>query len=218
VKSPLIFDLDGTLVDSLPGIAASLNRSLTAHGLPGHSDAAIRSFVGNGMLTLIRRAAPTAADPDLLASLARFFKADYEISWPQGTSAYPGISNVLGDFQSSGHPLAVLSNKPHDFTVEMVSRVFPGVCFTMVLGQREAMPHKPDPSGALLIANAFGVAPEHCLVIGDSTIDLETATNAGMKAVAVAWGYHDEARLLAAGASCVAATVGELRDRIAQCL
>lgn len=214
MKSPLIFDLDGTLVDSLPGIAASLNRCLTAHGLPGHSHAAIRSFVGNGMLSLIRRAAPTAADPDLLASLARFFKADYEVSWPQGTTVYPGMLKVLADLQSSGHPLAVLSNKPHDFTVEMVNRVFPGLHFTMVLGQREAMPHKPDPSGALLIANAFGVAPEHCVVIGDSTMDLETATNAGMKAVAVAWGYHDEARLVAAGASRVAATVTELPSRI----
>ena len=216
MKPPLILDLDGTLVDSLPGIAASLNRSLTAHGLLGHSDAAIRSFVGNGMLTLIRRAAPTGADPDLLASLARFFKADYEVSWPRGTTAYPGVPKILSDFQLDGHPLAVLSNKPHDFTVEMVSRVFPGVHFTMVLGQREGMPHKPDPSGALLIANVFGVAPEHCVVIGDSTMDLETATNAGMKAVAVAWGYHDEARLVAAGALRVAATVSELPTLVGQ--
>ncbi len=210
MKSPLIFDLDGTLVDSLPGIAASLNRSLTAHGLPGHSHAAVRSFIGNGMLTLIRRAGPAGADPDLIQSMARYFKADYAVSWQQGTMAYPGMIKVLADFQASGHPMAVLSNKTHDFTVEMVRAVFPGIHFTKVLGQQDGIPHKPDPAGARLIANAFGVAPEHCVLIGDSTMDIETAANAGMKTVAVAWGYHDAARLIAAGAVRVAATVAEL--------
>ena len=210
MKPPLIFDLDGTLVDSLSGIADSLNRSLTAHGLPGHSHAAIRTFIGNGMLTLIQRAAPAGADPELIHSLAKLFKEDYKLSWHHGTFAYPGIPALLADLQASGHPLAVLSNKPHELTVAMVRTVFPEIHFTQVLGQQDAMPHKPDPAGALLIASAFGVDPQDCIVIGDSTMDLETAANAGMTAVAVAWGYHDPARLLAAGAVSVAESVAEL--------
>ena len=91
----LIFDLDGTLVDSLPGIAASLNRTLVAHGLPGHSTAAIRSFVGNGLKTLVLRAAPSSAIPTLHSSIVSLFKRDYELSWHQGTKVYPGIPGMF---------------------------------------------------------------------------------------------------------------------------
>ena len=198
VKPCLIFDLDGTLVDSLPGIAASLNRTLTSHGLPGHADAAIRTFIGNGVNTLVRRAAPTATYPNAAESLVGLFKKDYALSWNQGTQPYPGILHLLGELQKDGFQMAVLSNKPHDFTVEMVRTVFPKCHFAKVLGQRDGIPHKPDPAGALQIANILDAAPEQCTVIGDSTMDLETATNAGMKCIAVTWGYHDRKRLLAA--------------------
>jgi phosphoglycolate phosphatase len=203
VKPSLIFDLDGTLVDSLPGIAASLNRSLTSHGLLGHSHAAVRSFIGNGLQTLIRRAAPTGAAPELLASLIRHFKADYELSWADGTKAYPGIHAMLEELRADGYLLAVLSNKTHDFTVAMTRAEFPQIPFAMVLGQRDGIPHKPDPAGALQIATALATPPENCIIIGDSTMDLETAVNAGMKAIAASWGYHDLARLKEAGAEII---------------
>jgi phosphoglycolate phosphatase len=201
MKSCVIFDLDGTLVDSLSGIAGSLNRSLAAHGLPQHSEAAVRSFVGNGLENLVRRAAPAGADSALIGSLIRAFKEDYELTWAEGTTAYPGIHGLLGELVKSGHPLAVLSNKTHPFTVAMVRAVFPQIHFAMVLGQRDGIPHKPHPAGALQIAGTMGAAPENCVVIGDSTMDLETAANAGMEAIAVSWGYHDRERLLAAGAA-----------------
>jgi phosphoglycolate phosphatase len=201
VKRCLIFDLDGTLVDSLPGIAASLNRTLTAHGLPGHSDAAIRSFVGNGLRTLVQRAAHAGADPALLDSLVAHFKKDYELSWSQGTRVYPGIHNLLDELQQGGFHLAVLSNKSHDFTVAMTRAVFPNIHFAAVLGLRDGIPHKPHPAAALQIAAELDTAPSNCVIIGDSTIDLETAANAAMQAIAVAWGYHDRQRLQAAGAA-----------------
>ncbi len=201
MKPCLIFDLDGTLVDSLPGIAASLNRTLTAHGLPGHSDAAIRSFVGNGARTLIQRAASAAVNPTVQDSLVALFKQDYELSWTSGTKAYPAITNLLDELQRSGYQLAALSNKMHDFTVAMVGAVFPLIHFGKVLGQQEGIPHKPHPNGALQIATTFGAAPADCVIIGDSAVDLETAANAGMQAIAVTWGYHDRDRLLAAGAT-----------------
>lgn len=200
MKPCLIFDLDGTLVDSLPGIAASLNRCLELHGLPAHSHAAVRGFVGNGLHMLVRRAAPAGSDAALIDSLVALFKKDYDQSWKSGTQAYPGITNLLNDLQRAGYPMAVLSNKTHDFTIAMVAGVFPNIHFGKVLGQREGTPQKPHPAGAFLIAETLGFKPEHCVFIGDSTVDLETARNAEMPAVAVLWGYHDRAKLLAAGA------------------
>jgi phosphoglycolate phosphatase len=196
----LIFDLDGTLVDSLPGIAASLNRTLSAHGLPGHSDAMIRSFIGNGLSNLIMRAAPQGADPSLIKSLLGLYRKDYELSWASGTIVYPGIHHMLGELRTSGFAMSVLSNKVHAFTVEMTRTIFPSIPFSAVLGQRESVPHKPHPAGALQIAEMLGTATENCVVIGDSTMDIETAANAGMRSIAVSWGYHDRDRLIAAGA------------------
>ncbi len=212
----LIFDLDGTLVDSLPGIAASLNRTLVAHGLPGHSDAAIRSFVGDGLKTLVLRAAPSAAIPTLHTSIVSLFKRDYELSWSQGTKVYPGIPGMLDELQRNGCQLAVLSNKPHAFTAAMVGAMFPSIRFAAVLGQLENRPQKPQPDGALQIAADLGVVPADCVIVGDSTIDLETAATAGMRAIAVGWGYHDRQRLLDAGATRVIEDPAELFERLVE--
>lgn len=201
MKPCLIFDLDGTLVDSLSGIAASLNRALTAQGLPSHSAAAVRSFVGDGLRMLVQRAAPPDAAPALIDSLVSHFKKDYEMSWAKGTMAYAGIHQMLDELQKSGFQMAVLSNKTHDFTLAITRAVFPSIHFATVLGQRDGIPHKPHPAGALQIAATLGAAPENCVMIGDSTIDMQTAANAEMKAIAVAWGYHDRQRLLDAGAT-----------------
>lgn len=197
----LIFDLDGTLVNSLPGIVESLNRSLTGHGLPAHTHAAIRSFIGDGLQTLVQRAAPPDADPALLAALVNQFKNDYALSWAEGTLAYPGIHNLLDELQRSGYQLAVLSNKTHQFTEIIIRTIFPLIHFAKVLGQQEGIPPKPHPAGAFQIALALGIALNNCVMIGDSTMDLETADNAGMQAIAVAWGYHDRKRLITAGAT-----------------
>jgi phosphoglycolate phosphatase len=197
----VIFDLDGTLVDSLPGIAGSLNRTLSAHGLSGHSNDRVRSFIGSGLRTLVQRAAPGGSEPAFIDSLVSLFKKDYDLSWADGTVPYPGIHHLLGELQRDGYPLAVLSNKTHDFTQTIVRTIFPQIHFAQVLGQKDGMPHKPDPAGAVLIADTVNTSPEDCVVIGDSTMDIETAANAGMQAIAVTWGYHDRDRLLAAGAT-----------------
>ncbi len=210
MKPSLIFDLDGTLVDSLPGIAASLNRTLSAHGLSGHSDAMVRSFIGNGLRNLIMRAAPQSADPSLIESLLGLYRKDYELSWASGTHVYPGIHHMLDELRQAGFFMSVLSNKVHGFTVEMVRSIFPSIHFSAVLGQREGIPHKPHPAGALQIADMLGAAPENCIVIGDSTMDIETAANAGMRSIAVSWGYHDRACLLAAGAEKIIDSPSEL--------
>jgi len=193
-----IFDLDGTLVESLPGIAASLNRALDLHGLPGHSHSAVRNFIGDGAKTLVGRALGGVSRLDLTESVLKNFAGDYAVSWPSGTTVYPGILELLENLGTRNIPLAVLSNKPHPFTVEIVEKLFPKNTFAAILGNRENLPHKPDPAGALGIAASLGVFPETCTLIGDSTMDLDTAKNAGMKSIAVTWGYHDRERLAAA--------------------
>ena len=206
----LILDLDGTLVDSLPGIAASLNRALESQGQSAHVTAAIRGFIGNGSLELARRALPEGAPPELAFAVEAAFKEDYAVTWPNGTAPYPGIPECLAALTSNGFRLAVLSNKPHPFTVEIVARLFPDVAFDLVLGQRPDAPRKPDPEAALQIARHWGMAAGNCRFVGDSTIDLATARAAGIPAVAVGWGYHDRAALEAAGAAAIVQEVADL--------
>lgn len=204
----LIFDLDGTLVESLPGIAASLNRALALHGLPGHKHAAVRSFIGDGATMLVTRALSPSTAAIHLESVLKCFGEDYAISWQDGTVPYEGIPELLADLKSREIPMAVLSNKPHAFTIEIVEKLFPPDTFSAILGNRAGMPHKPDPTGALEIADTLTTLPENCILIGDSTMDLDTAKNAGMHSIAVTWGYHDRERLSAADA--IAETVEEL--------
>jgi len=214
VASCLIFDLDGTLVDSLPGIAASLNRALVGTGIGTHTQQAVRGFIGNGSRVLMQRAAGEGAAGILVDELERRFKADYDLTWPDGTCAYPGIHDLLTELQRRGFPLAVLSNKPHPFTVEIVERIFPGLEFAAVLGQRPGIPLKPDPTGAVEILKLLGANAADSMLIGDSTMDLETARRAGMRAIACGWGYHDAGRLMAAGADDFVSDVPQLHARL----
>jgi phosphoglycolate phosphatase len=201
VKPLLILDLDGTLVDSLMGIAASLNHSLAEHKQATHPPSAVRNFVGDGVVMLVKRALGEAHEPTLATSVIDSFKDHYDANWQSGTRAYEGITEALESLSEAGYPLAVLSNKPHAFTTAMTQRVFPTIEFAAVLGQRDGVPHKPEPQGALEIAKMTGHPPLDCIVIGDSTMDLETARRAGMRAIAVTWGYHDRERLIEAGAT-----------------
>lgn len=213
-KRALIFDLDGTLVDSLPGIAASLNRVMTAHGMPVHALQAVRSFIGNGTRVLVERASATSANVIPAETLEAAFKADYDCHWQSGTVAYEGIHLLLESARNGGYRLAVLSNKPHPFTQAIVAALFPDAAFACVLGHRPGMPLKPDPAGALEIANHLGVAPSECVIIGDSTMDIETANRAEMAAIGVTWGYHDRPALIAAGAEALYCKPSELEAMI----
>lgn len=214
MKYGIIFDLDGTLVDSLPSIARSLNRALAQHSLSTHTTSAVRGFIGAGARMLVHRASPADSSAELRGKIEAAFQADYEISWPAGTSPYPGIVELLERLQAEKFPLAVLSNKPHPFTTVIVAKLFPQIHFKAVIGQLPGIPHKPAPNAALEIAGIFNLTPQQCLLIGDSTIDLETAKNAAMPAISVAWGYHDAGCLRSAGAVELVAHSSELLDRL----
>jgi phosphoglycolate phosphatase len=207
----LIFDLDGTLVDSLPGIAAALNGALAEQGYPTHPEERVRTFIGNGTWMLAKRGLPAGATDNEVDSLEATFLRHYPETWREGTRIYDGILPMLSELEKTGLTLAIFSNKTHAFTVEMAGHLFGGVSFACVLGHRGGAARKPDPSGALEIAARMHLDPAQVGFVGDSTVDFETADNAGMPPYLVTWGYHPRARLEATGAPLAEDPPGLLR-------
>lgn len=186
----LIFDLDGTLVDSLPGIAAALNAALAEHDLSPHDTDAVRGFVGSGSYMLCRRAIPDREPDDLARRVEHGFKRHYADHWQDGTTLFPGIDALIERLSSTSRRLAVLSNKPDAFTREMVDHLFPRQPFSLVRGQIDGSPRKPDPGAVRPLLDRWQTDPGACRLIGDSEVDLETAEAAGIPFIGVAWGYR----------------------------
>lgn len=207
----IIFDLDGTLVDSLDDIRAAMNHVLRGYGLPERSPEEIERFVGEGARLLVRRALGDAAAELEDEALARF-RARYLDHLVVHTRPYPGVEPMLAELARRGTPTAVLSNKPHDATREVVAKLFSGHPFAGVLGHRPNAPRKPDPSGALELADALEREPPRVLFVGDTAVDVETARAAGMTPIAVLWGMRTRAELEAAGATRFLAAPGALLD------
>jgi phosphoglycolate phosphatase len=202
----VIFDLDGTLVDSLADIAESVNTVLGERGLATHPLASYRSFVGDGMVMLARRVLPEhlSNDDETVAAFVKRLKEVYGSRSDRLTAPYDGIAELLDALAGAGIAMAVLSNKPHELTVGLVGRLLGAWNFAPVFGERPAVPRKPDPSGALEIAAELRLAPADILYVGDTPTDLATARGAGMPAIAAAWGFRSETELREAGAMRVA--------------
>ncbi|MEW6220389.1 MAG: HAD family hydrolase [Thermodesulfobacteriota bacterium] len=207
----VIFDLDGTLLDTLADLAAAVNRALAARGLPVHPLDAYRFFVGEGAATLVQRALPAAARGGTLAQevLASFVE-DYGRHWRVTTRPYDGIPELLAALAGRGLALAVLSNKPQDFTRLCVGQFFGDIPFAQVLGEELGRPRKPHPAGALAIASRLGLPPAAFLYLGDTAIDMETARAAGMYGVGALWGFRSRAELEESGARALVASPQEL--------
>jgi phosphoglycolate phosphatase len=196
----LIFDLDGTLLDTLDDLADAVNSVLAANSFPTHPTDAYRFFVGEGMETLMRRAAPQDADEATIRVLFDAMRTEYGRNWAGRTKPYPGIVSLLEHLVALRLPLGILSNKPHDFTRLTVRHFFPGIPFASVQGSPPGGRAKPDPALALELAQGFGVAPEEVFFMGDSKIDMDTATAAGMVPVGALWGFRPESELREHGA------------------
>ena len=180
----VIFDLDGTLLDTLQDIAEAANSVLAANGFPEHPLDAYRFLVGSGVVMLFQKALPESAVSDeAIARCAAQFRVAYERNWNRCTRPYPGIRELLGELQRRGVPMAVLSNKPDYFTKLAVAEYFPDVPFAAVLGDRPEVPRKPDPTSALEVAGLFGVPVEQILYLGDTAVDMQTAVAAGMQPI-----------------------------------
>ncbi|WP_375768400.1 HAD family hydrolase [Archangium gephyra] len=204
-----LFDLDGTLLDSLRDIGAAMNHALATHGLPVHPLADYRRFVGEGVRVLVSRAVPPGLEDSHEPVLAAY-KAFYAEHLLDHTHPYPGVREVLARLQDEGVKLAVLSNKPDAATRRLVEALLPEVRFGVVYGERAGVPRKPDPTAALGIAAELGVGPGDCAFIGDTAVDMDTARAAGMYGVGVTWGFRDVEELQAHGARALAHTADEL--------
>lgn len=194
----VMFDLDGTLTNSLMDIAFAMNRALRLHGLPEHPVAAYRYMVGDGARVLAQRAVGERAE--LAETVLREYQAYYQEHNLEWTKPYEGIVQLLRALQAKGVKLCVFSNKPHADTCRVVEHSFPEIDFAVVRGQMEGVPVKPDPAGALAVAREVGVVPEDFLYLGDTNVDMRCARNAGMHPIGVTWGFREAEELLAAGA------------------
>jgi len=197
----VIFDLDGTLVDSIQGIAYSLNRMLAENGFPVHSVEECKNMVGNGFIELVRRALPEnhRSDEEISRCLSRL-REIYGRHFDYGMYVYDGMTDLLEYLQSHNVRFAVDTNKDEGVAREIMQRFFPGFSFFRVAGTTPDMPKKPNPARALSILSDMGVSPVECIYLGDSEVDIITAKNAGVMPVSAAWGFRGAERLAAAGA------------------
>ena len=189
-----IFDLDGTLLNTLSDLADAANAALKECGYPARSMEEVRTFIGNGVARLIARAVPQGTSDDAVASVLARFKAIYIQNVNVKTAPYPGVMEMLETLNRRGVRCAVNSNKVDGAVRLLCDDHFAGL-LSMALGEREGIPKKPAPDGARLIMQALGVAPEKTLYVGDGDADLLTAKNAGIDCAWVSWGYRSRAEL-----------------------
>ncbi len=208
----IIFDLDGTVLDTLADLAAALNFALQKNGLPARRTAEVRAFVGNGIRKLIERGVPAGTDEATVDAVHRDFTRYYEAHCADATAPYPGVRETLAALRGAGYKTAVVSNKA-DYAVQKLAEIyFPGD-FDYVTGEREGVRRKPAPDTALAALKALNVSAGEALFVGDSEVDIETARNAGMPCVSVTWGFKDRDFLLAHGAETLIDRPLELAQR-----
>ena len=197
----VIFDMDGTLINSLADIADCANRVLAANNYPQHELASYQLFVGEGAYRLIEQILPDSekSETNIQHCLADFLR-EYEKFWDVKTRLYTGIAEMLDALSRLNVKLTILSNKPDRFTKQFADKYLGRWNFLEVLGASEFIPHKPNPKGALLIIEDLGFSADECLFVGDSKLDMQTATNTGMKSVGVLWGFRSKEELLENGA------------------
>ena len=185
----VIFDLDGTLIHTIEDIAGAANKMFARHDLPEHGVDHYLKWIGSGAIKFIERAHGGPVSQEQLLAYVAEFKEIYAENLHDKSRVYDGITEVLDELVSRGIKISVLSNKPHKMTLKVIEYYLSSWPFEPVLGQREEVPRKPDPAGATEIAEAWGIAPERILFVGDSDIDILTAQAAGMQARGVSWGY-----------------------------
>ncbi len=205
MKKLLIFDLDGTLADTMPTLTESMNSVLDEFSFPRVDGAKICASLGNGMLMLCRRCLPAEHYDN--ASVYEPFLAKYKEAYARNyldiDAPYEGLREVIAELKSRGYEIASLSNKPHRYTVDIVEKLFGKGYFADVRGMIEGVPIKPDPTSFLDIAQKLGFSAENTVMIGDSDPDINVAQAAGASSITVSWGYRTREELKAAGAKTI---------------
>ena len=198
----LVFDLDGTLLDTIADLGEAVNYALEKRGFPPHTLAEYRGMVGNGVRKLVERACPVNLLDECLADFMAYYESHIDVH----TAPYAGMPELLEELSAAGVALAVASNKFQSGAEYLVRKLFPGIPFVAILGNREGFPLKPDPAIVETVLKQAGVAKADAALVGDSATDMKTAANAGIPGIAVAWGYQDMT-----GYPVVAGSVEQLR-------
>lgn len=207
-----IFDLDGTLLDTLQDLADSVNYALRQHNMPEHSIDEIRGFVGNGVRLLMQRSVPEGTDDAQFETVFATFRQYYMLHSLDTTKPYEGISELLHELKCRGCRLAVVSNKMMAATQELIAHFFPDV--EVAIGEHEAagIRKKPAPDTVFQALRQLGVGPEDAVYVGDSDVDIQTARHAGLHCISVLWGFRDRAFLEAHGATTFISQPMDLLD------
>lgn len=213
MKKLCVFDLDGTIVNSIEDIAFAANRGLRIMGLPEQPYDKFYTFVGNGMRKLCERALPSDCK-DRVDELVKIYDKYYAEHCCVLTKPYDGIIDVINKLKSVGIKVAVLSNKPHSQTMNVVNNIFGEDYFDLVLGQTDGFPVKPNPGSLLYVIDKFGADKSDTVNIGDSDVDIILGKNAGIDSIGVSWGFRGKDELISAGAEAVADNAKELLDCI----
>jgi phosphoglycolate phosphatase len=207
----VLFDMDGTLVNSVDDVADSMNLVLASNNLLIHPTSEYIQWIGDGMENLVISALPANyRDDSFVKKCVAEMKTNYDKMWMNKTHLYAGIAELLSALREFKIKLAVLSNKPHRFTQIIADKLLAEWNFDVVMGLNEGIPRKPDPTSALEIANQMNLNPKHFLYVGDTATDIQTAINAGMYPVGVSWGYRSTNSLIESGAKEIIYTPNEL--------
>ncbi len=209
-----IFDLDGTLIDSLGDLAAAVEYALVQNGYPSNPPDSYRYFVGNGALKLIERALPAGTDEAEIKRIHGIFSARYREHCLDLTAPYDGISEMLKRLKAAGIRLAVASNKPDEFSKKIVNEVFGGGLFDTVHGKRDGVPTKPSREIVDSIMSELSIGAEETVFVGDSNVDVQTAHNSGLKCIGCAWGFRGADELRDSGADIIAYNTKDIADII----
>ncbi|MDR1594347.1 MAG: HAD family hydrolase [Prevotellaceae bacterium] len=203
----IIFDLDGTLINSIPDIADSMNEVLSAYGYPQYNHNQYKYFVGNGIKKLVERCVPPEyATPENIANIFRTMIDVYGNNCVNKTHVYEGIYELLDDLSAKRVKMAILSNKTDSITQKIYDKLFRDCHFELVLGATDNFPKKPNPASALFVAESLSVAPYEVFYLGDTSIDMETACSAGFFPAGASWGFRPAEELLSFGAKFIAET------------
>lgn len=209
----ILYDMDGTVLDTLADLTAAVNHSLSVFGLATVPASQVRRSLGNGAKRLIAGCIPEGTDEALSSKLLEYYKKYYDAHCCIETAPYEGIVPLMEKLRDAGVKQAILSNKPHSAVQPLAEKFFSGL-LDFALGESETVRRKPDPSGLLKAAERLGFKVEDCLYVGDSEVDVQTAKNAGMDCAAVSWGFRDRNELVDAGADNIADSVWQLEEII----
>ncbi len=209
----IIFDLDGTLLDTLQDLANSVNTILSQKGFKEHPVDNFRFFVGEGIEVLVKKALPAdKAEGKYITGIVNEVKEEYSRRWSEHTRPYPGVPEMLDFLQERNIPKAIFSNKPHEFTTATVEALLPGWDFTDVCGIKTGVSPKPDPQGALFIAEKMQIKPEKIIYLGDTRTDMQTAVAGNFFPVGALWGFRPAEELLDSGARILAKSPQDVID------